>query len=175
MKIGVIPENLIERIGLALGKVPTPLQDTLVAMLLVRTIIVATKLGIFEALAADALRLEEVARRCQTSAQATEKLLNALVASAYLEFGEGKYRLAPVARTWLLKESPQSLHDNLLFRFVEWDIVENYEDYVRTGKPVDVHKTIKGEEEWGLYQRGMRSLAGPAAAEVVQRTPVPKN
>lgn len=174
MKIGVIPENLIERIVLSTGRVPTPLHDTLMAILLARTIMVATKLGVFEALAAGASRVEDIAQRCKTNPRATEKLLNALVSSAYVVGSDGMYELAPVARRWLLKASPESLYDNVLFRFFEWDVVEGCEDYVRTGKPLDVHKTVKSEEDWDLYQRGMRSLAGPVAAEVVQRTPVPK-
>ena len=174
MKIGVIPENPIERIVLALGHVPTPIHDTMIAMLLVRTIMVGTKVGVFEALAPAPLAADEVARRCNTNPPATEKLLNALVACGYLLASDGQYGLAPVTRKWLLKDSPQSLRDYTLFRFIEWDIVENCEDFVRTGKPVDVHNTIKGDENWALYQRGMRSLAGPAAAEVARRTPVPK-
>jgi hypothetical protein len=34
VKVGVIPESLAERIVLSLGRVPTPIMDTLMAMLL---------------------------------------------------------------------------------------------------------------------------------------------
>src|SRR2546421_9416585 len=51
MKLHAVPENLLERIALRAGVVPTHLGDTIVAMTLARTIMVATKLGIFEALA----------------------------------------------------------------------------------------------------------------------------
>ena len=51
MKIGAIPENVIERILLAAGSLPAPLLDTFQALLLARTVMAATKLGVFEALA----------------------------------------------------------------------------------------------------------------------------
>ncbi len=47
MRLDAVPENLLERIALQAGVVPTPLGDTIVAMTLARTIMVATKLGVF--------------------------------------------------------------------------------------------------------------------------------
>ena len=175
MKVGVIPENPLERVVLALGLVPAPLFETMSTMLLARTVIVATKLGIFEALAAGPLSGREVATRCNTHAVPTTKLLNALVGSGYLRLDNDQYSLAPVARKWVLESSPDSLRDNLLFRFMEWDLVEHYEDFIRTGVPLDVHSTVTSKEEWNLYQRGMRSLAALTASEVARRTPVPAN
>jgi SAM-dependent methyltransferase len=174
MKIGTIAENQIERDLLEAGLVPTPLMDTQFAYTLARTIMVGTKLGVFEALAPGALTASEVATHCKTDPGATEKLLNALAGADYLRAeGEG-YALAPVARKWLLKESPESLHDKMLFQFIEWDwIGRHYEDFVRSGEPLSAHETFS-DEEWGVYQRGMRSLAGTWASEVAQVTPVPK-
>ena len=37
MKLGIIPENMLERVALAAGVVPRPMLDTLVAILLART------------------------------------------------------------------------------------------------------------------------------------------
>lgn len=175
MKVGVLPENPIERLVLALGTVPTPLLDTMVTMLLARTIMVATRLGVFEALAARPLTSGDVAARCGTHPAPTTKLLNALVGAGYVRLAGDDYSLGPVSRKWLLADSVASLRDNVLFRFMEWDLVENYEDFVRSGTPLDVHKTVTSDEQWNLYQRGMRSLAALSAAEVAQRTPVPRD
>lgn len=175
MKIAVKPENHIERLALALGLVPTPLMETMFAMLLARTVMVATKLGIFEALAPGPLPAGEVAARCGTHPGPSTKLLNALVGAGYLRVEGEYYVLAPVTRKWLLRESPQSLHDNLLFRFMEWDIVTNYEEFMRTGTPLDVHESIASAEQWNLYQRGMRSLAAISGQEVARRTPIPNS
>lgn len=175
MKVRAIPENLAERAALAAGAVPTPLLESMIAMLLARTLMVGTRLGVFEALAAAPLAAAEVAERCRTHPGATTKLLNALVGAGYLRFDRGRYTLVPVARKWLLKGTPRSLYDNMLFRFMEWDFIAHYDEFVRTGRPLDVHETIKSDEDWNLYQRGMRSLAATSAAEVAARTPLPRH
>jgi SAM-dependent methyltransferase len=173
MKIGIKAENPIERAVLALGMVPTPLFETMMTMLLARTVMVATKLGVFEALAPAPLGAEDVARRCGTHPQATAKLLNALAGAGYARLDADRYSLTPLSRKWLLKDGPQSLHDNVLFRFMEWDLVGHYEEFIRSGVPLEMHATLKSEDGWSLYQRGMRSLAALSASEVAQRTPVP--
>lgn len=172
MRLGAIPENPIEWALLKAGQLPTPLLDTLVGMLLVRTILVGVKFGVFEALAAGPLAPAEAAGRIGADARATQKLLNALVGAKYLQYVDGRYALSPVSRKWLLPDSDPSLHDSILFRFLEWDLVEGFDEFLRTGKPLDVHENFTSDEEWNLYQRGMRSNAGVGAAEVARRTPV---
>ncbi len=173
MKIGAIPENMLERILLAADALPAPLLHTLQGLLLARTIMAATKLGVFEALGTGALTSAELAEQVRTDPRATQKLLNALVGAGYLRRHKQRYTLTPVVRKWLLKGSRRSLRDNVLFRFVEWKFIEGYEEFVRTGKPLRVHEEMS-TEEWGSYQRGMRSMAGLSAGEVARRTPVPK-
>jgi hypothetical protein len=75
MRLDAVPENLLERIALQAGVVPTPLGDTIVAMTLARAIMVATKLGVFEALAKQACTTHEAAARCGLDQHATEALL----------------------------------------------------------------------------------------------------
>src|SRR5437588_5858951 len=104
MRVGAIPESLLELLLAAAGAVPTPLIDTFQAMVRVRAIMVATKVGLFEALRAGPATAEQVAGRIATDPAATEKLLNGLVGAAYLRFRGGRYRLAPVARRWLLED-----------------------------------------------------------------------
>jgi len=174
MRVGVIPENLGERLALALGVVPTPLANTLVGLLLARTIMAATQLGIFDALERGPLTAEEVARRCDTDAAATGKILRSLVSADLLRVDGDGYRLAPVAAKWLRADSPRSLRDSVLFNFVEMDILGHLEDYVRTGTALDVHRLDVAPEVLDLYHRGMCSRAGLSVAEVARRTPVPK-
>ena len=166
-------ENPVERVILALGLAPGPFIENMTAMLLARTVMVATRLGAFEALASGPLSAPEVAARCGTHPAPTAKLLNALVGSGYVRADAERYVLTPVSRKWLLKDAPQSLHDNMLFRFMEWDFISHYDEFIRTGVPLDVHQNVTSDEQWGIYQRGMRSLAALAAPEVARRTPVP--
>jgi hypothetical protein len=99
MRLNAVPKNLFGRIALRAGVVPTPLGDTIVAMTLARTIMVATKLGIFEALGKGACTTHEIAIRCGGLDQhATEALLFALDGAGYVRCKEMRYTLAPVAK-----------------------------------------------------------------------------
>ncbi|HEV8578430.1 MAG TPA: methyltransferase [Thermoanaerobaculia bacterium] len=173
MKLGAVPENPIERIVNALGLSPQPLLDTHIAMLLARAVMEGSRLGVYQALANGPLTAAEIAERCGGHPRATRKLLDALAGCEYLRFENGRYSLAPMARKWLLPEAEQSLHDKMLLQFVEWDFIAHTGEYLRTGKPIDLHTSIS-QEEWGLYQRGMRSSSSTWAPEVARRTPVPK-
>jgi 2-polyprenyl-3-methyl-5-hydroxy-6-metoxy-1,4-benzoquinol methylase len=115
---------------------------------------------------------------------ATKKLVYALASNGYLRLaggrragganGHDRFELAPVARKWCLASSEPSLRDHLLLMELVWKWMEGYEDFVRTGVAVDVHRTL-ATAEWDLYQRGMRSLAGLLAAEVALRMPMPRS
>ncbi len=171
MRLNASPENLLERIALWAGVVPTPFGDTIVAMTLAQTIMVATKLGVFEVLAKGECTARELATGCGLDQHATEVLLFALAGAGYVYHKETCYILAPVARKWLLKSSPQSLYDYMLFNFLNWTWNERFEDFIRTGKPARIHQEMSNDE-WRVYQRAMRSLAGFSALEVSRRTPV---
>ena len=173
MRLNASPENLFERIALRAGVVPTPLGDTIVAMTLARTIMVATKLGVFEALAKAECNAQDIATRCGLDQHATEALLFALAGAGYVRSKGKRYALAPVAQKWLLKSSPRSLYDYMLFNFLNWSWDERFEDFLRTGEPAHIHQEMS-HDEWQMYQRAMRSLAGFSAFEVARRIPVPR-
>ena len=171
MKIRPVSENLVEFILSSLGVVPTPLLDTFQAIVRARAIMVATKLGIFEVLQDGPGSSLTVAQELQIDPRATEKLMSSLVGAGYLRCATAGYDLSHAARRWLLRNSPVSLHDNMLHRFLEWDAAGHFEDFVRSGKALNVHEGLS-REQWGIYQAGMRSLAGLMAPEVARRLPV---
>jgi 2-polyprenyl-3-methyl-5-hydroxy-6-metoxy-1,4-benzoquinol methylase len=173
MKLGAIPQSLLERVGKAVGLLPEPLLDTHIAMLLARAVMEGARLGVFEALKDAPLTAGEIAARRGGNERAMAKLLNALAGCGYLRFEEGRYALAPLTRKWLLPGTGQTLHDKMLFQFLEWDFIESLGGFVQTGKPLDIHATMT-PDQWGLYQRGMRSATSSWAPEVGKRTPVPK-
>src|SRR6185312_393659 len=174
MRLGAIPHGVVERIAFALGLVPTPLLDTIIALLLARTVMVATRLGVFETMAGQSRRVEEVAEQCGTAPDATRKLLDALVGTGYLHVHDGRYSLAPVARRWLLKDSPRSLHDAILMQFMDEQFIAQMETFVRTGTPIEIHEHMT-PETWDIYQRGMRSGARLTTPEVALRLPMPRH
>jgi SAM-dependent methyltransferase len=142
-------------------------------MLQTRTLLVATEIGIFEALGEGALPSSEVAGRCNTDDVATAKLLDALVGMGYLRASGHAYALTSSARKWLLKNSVYSLHDAVLFQSLNNRFLEHLEDYLRTGAPLHIHDHM-GPAEWDLYQRGMRSAASLFVSELVRRAHVPR-
>lgn len=129
---------------------------------------VATKLGVFDAVASKPGSALELAKQLGVDGGALEKLLNVLVSTSYLQYRDNRYLATSLSRRWLASDSPGSLHDNILLRFLEWQIVEATETYVRTGKSLDVHDRIENDQ-WNVYQRGMRSLARISAPEVARR------
>jgi hypothetical protein len=133
----------------------------------------AMKLGLFDAIGTERLSAEEVADRCQTHPISTGKILNALTVAGYICKAGEKYELAPVTRQWLVKDSPQPLHDYIRMQYLEWDWLTHCENYVSTGQPYMIHPHMT-EDEWGIYQRSMRALAGLNAAEVARLTPIPQ-
>jgi SAM-dependent methyltransferase len=172
MKLGLIAENQLEWLVIKLGLAPTPFTDNYLTLIIARAGIAATRLGVFEALAGGPLTAAEVAARCQSQPAAMETLLNTLLSLDYLRLRGGRYALKPRMRQWLLRSSPTSLHDVILFRDLNWEWMLQLEDFVRTGRPVDIHGTMQ-PAEWELYQKGMRNVAALGVPETVRVTPVP--
>ena len=173
MRIGAIAESALEWLALKLDFAPRALVDTHAAMLLARTVMAGTELKVFDALAARPLTAEETAAACGSAPGPTALLLDALAASSYLRFREGRFELTPRSRSWLLSTSDSSVRDKLLLQIVEWRWLEELEKFVRSGRPLDFHGTMTAEER-DLYHRGMRALAGIAGPEVAGRVPVPR-
>lgn len=173
MKIGLKPENPLEALALAVGLVPVPLGETLPTLLLTRALMAAARFGVTRALAEGPRTADEIAGRCGLHPGAARSLLDTLVGSDYLLLEEGRYALAPLGRKWLAPDSPVSLHDSLLYRYVEWDWIGRLDEYLQSGQPLDIHGEMSSEQ-WSLYQRGMLSLARISSGEVAARAPVPR-
>src|SRR5919199_6891954 len=173
MRFGAVAENPVEWVVKRLNLAPQPLLDTQMAFTLARVIMEGVRIGAFDALRDAPRTAREVAETCGTDPEATGKLLFALAGARYLKAADGRYKLARVARKWLLRDARGSLHDKLLFQFHEWDYVARSDEYLRTGKPLELHGGLLGDEGQRSYQRGMRSLAGALSWETIRRFPVP--
>src|SRR5215470_16510950 len=64
LKLGLVGDNLVERLTLLSGILPPGIFECWFGIMLARTIMAATKLDVFENLAAGPLTADEVARRC---------------------------------------------------------------------------------------------------------------
>jgi SAM-dependent methyltransferase len=147
MRLGAVPETPLEWLALRSGRIPTPLVDTHLAFAFARTLMVAVRLGVFEALADGDRTAGEVARRCSTADAPTARLLHALVGMGYLRPGStaDRVRLTRASRRWLTRASPDEVLDKVLFGFDEWRFVEGYEAYVRDGRAIDMHAALDRE------------------------------
>jgi len=105
MRLAAVPENLKESVALAAGLVPTPLIDTLVALLLAKTVIAATAIGVFDVLETEPITAVEIAERCGSDPEATEKLVRALYASKYISLIGNRFAPARVSRRWLSRKA----------------------------------------------------------------------
>lgn len=172
VRIGAIAENPMEALVARLNIAPRPLLETQMAYTLARVVMAGVKLGIFDCLAGGEASAEEVARRCETDPAATEKLMFALAGARYLKATDGGYALTAVSEKWLLSDGDHSLNDKLLLQLHEWEWMAHSEEYVRTGHPVELHEVL-ADDQWDIYQRGMRSMARALSDEAIRRMPVP--
>jgi SAM-dependent methyltransferase len=96
-----------------------------------------------------------------------------LIAMRYVELADGRYRLTKMSRRFMVGDRSKSVHDAVMMKFLEWRWLEGLEGFVRTGEPLDVHAELP-EDDWRLYQRGMRDMASFVAPEVASRIPMPE-
>lgn len=173
MKLRGIPESLPEAIAIALNLMPIPMLHTQLAFIAARSIMVASSLGIFEALGESDRTAEEVATNCCTDPRATKQLLNCLVGIGYARWRDGKYGIYRRHRKWLLRASSKSMVGKLGFLSTEWDLVSRLQGFVQSGQPINMHDTMS-REQWALYQDSMHELAAGLASEVAKRLPMPQ-
>jgi 2-polyprenyl-3-methyl-5-hydroxy-6-metoxy-1,4-benzoquinol methylase len=171
MHVGARPEGTLEWLAYQLDLAPVPIADTHVAFTAARAIMAGTSLGIFDAIANGGHSAESIAAACGTDVRATRALVDCLSALGYLRFRNGRYDNTRRVEKWLLARSPRSVRDKLLFQRVEWDLLAKLEDFVRTGKGLDLHATLR-EDDWTLYQNAMRALAVDNAPAVARRIPL---
>lgn len=171
MRVGLMTENPVESAILGTGMVPIAMLEAYAPMY-ARAIVIATKLGVFDALRDGDRSAASVAETCGTDLRATEKLLNLLVTMRYLRHRHGTYALARNARRWLMADAPASVREVILMKELEWTWIDRLEAFVRDGRPLDVHGTMS-PADWRAYQRGMRAQANPLATWLARRVPVP--
>jgi len=153
---------------------PGPIVD-LYGPFAAKSILVALRLGLFEALAPRPLRPEELARRLGVDERGVRLLLELLEALGYVGARGGSFRNTAATTKWMLAESSAGVAD--LFEFFEdmqqrWDVLE---EALREGKPIrrsaewfDSHPG-----SWDRYHAGLRAVASLSAPEIVGRVRIP--
>lgn len=170
MKLGIVGDNVVESLALSAGAVPEPVVLGAYGLFVSRMLLVAAKLGVFDALSEGPADSAALAAKLSVSAAGLERLLRALNGQGYLSRARGVYALRPVAKKWLARSSPSNLRDAVLFIEELWSWVGNLEEAVRTGASRRLHDDqVLSAESWGRYLRGLAAFARPAGAEIVRR------
>ena len=172
MRVGIIAQTLLERVALALGRIPEPIVEVFPPLVIARSIMAAERLGIFAALAREPQSLAALAQACQTDPRATAALLATLASAGYVTETRGAYRLAPKARRWLQPGDAADVGAFMRYNYLQWDWLGELERFIQTGEPVVAHERLSADD-WQVYQRGMAALARLVLPEVVWRAPLP--
>jgi acetylserotonin N-methyltransferase len=155
-----------------------PIWDLWLSSLWLPSITVAVELGLFESLKSDPATPDELAHRLELSPHGTRPLLQLLASLDMLVQHDGRFQLAPLARDYLLRDSPffwghvwslsidrspihASLRDNLLRK----SRTSNEAAQGEIVRPVEAWESGQlGPERAGHIARFMNSHSMAAAA-----------
>lgn len=172
MRVGIIPETLLERLALALGKIPEPIVEVFPPLVVARGIMAAARLGLFDTLSTGPQSLAALADACQTNPRATNALLALLASVGYVAETGGAWRLTPKARRWLQRGSPDDVGAYIRFNYLQWDWLGDLERFIQSGQPIAFHERLSADD-WRQYEAGMAVIARLTLPEVVWRVAPP--
>ena len=173
MRLGAIPEGLIERIGLLLGKVPTPIGEAMYSMPVARSLQVAQRTGILGALAEGPRDPAELAEHLGLQPTGTVRVLDVIATLGHVKQNpDGRYEMTKSGRTWLDPRSDTYLGDFLADTYHYWDWYAGLEDLVREGRHVELHGKAPDDPYWQSYIRGQYQMARLSSAEVAKAVPL---
>jgi len=173
MRIAATPDGAMERIGLMLNRLPTPIGEAMFAMPVARSLQVAQRTGMLTALAEDARDPAELAEHLGLQPTATELVLDVIASLGHLEVRpDGRYEMTDRARRWLDPGSEHYVGDFLADTAEYWQWWQGLEDLVRDGRHVELHDTPPDDPYWRSYIRGQYQLARLSSAEVAKAVPL---
>ncbi len=173
MRLGAIPDSFVERLGLLLGKVPTPIGEAMYSMPVARSLQVAQRTGILGALAEGPRDPAELAEHLGLQAKGTVRVLNVIATLGHVKQNpDGRYEMTKRGRSWLDPRSDTYLGDFLADTYEYWDWYAGLEDLVRDGKHVELHEKAPDDPYWQSYIRGQFQMARLSSSEVAKAIPL---
>jgi SAM-dependent methyltransferase len=170
MKYKAVPDTPDEATALASGEFYLPAVDLMMPLLQTRSIMAGVRLSLFETLRGGARMAKEVALELSLDAECVELVFRVLVCAGYLVRKGNQYELTELARKSMLRDGPLSLSGLAEFNYLSWEWIDKLEEVVRTGRGINIHRTMKEESAWENYQRAMLEFArfeAPLAAPLV--------
>lgn len=162
MRVATKADGLFDRLALTLapGLVPTPVLESFVAMMMARTIMAGTSLGVFRALDEQADDAAGLAGRLELDPRGADVLLTALHALGYVEECEGRFHNARQVERFLLPGARQSVESWVGdFTYDMWDTFGRLEETLRSGEPIGLHDRDADDPYWERYMRGLFDLS----------------
>ena len=173
MRIAAVPDGVVERLGLLLNKLPTPIGEAMYSMPVARSLQVAQRTGILGALAEGPRDPAELAEHLGLQATGTARVLDVIASLGHLkQLPDGRYEMTASGRPWLDPRSDTYLGDFLADTAHYWDWYAGLEDLVRDGTHVELHEKGPGDPYWRSYIRGQYQMARLSSAEVAKAIPL---
>lgn len=173
MRIAAVPDGLVERLGLLLGKLPTPIGEAMYSMPIARSLQVAQRTGILAALAEGPREPGELAEHLGLQKTGTERVLDVIASLGHVkQRPDGRYEMTASGRPWLDPRSDTYLGDFLADTAHYWDWYAGLEDLVRDGRHVELHEKAADDPYWQSYIRGQYQVARLSSAEVAKAIPL---
>lgn len=135
----------------------------------------ALKFDVFDAAKDSPQTIEQIAQKTKLHPRGLRSLMNILTTRGYFEYKDGKFGLTKISKKWCLKESPDNMRCFMRYvNEVQWNELSYLEEFLRTGKGLQVHDTYT-EEQWHSYQLGQEDLARMFAKQAAKMTPMTSN
>ncbi len=173
--------NVLERLLARLNLLPVPLFDTPLAPGITKALVTACELGAFEALSAQPLSLDDLAKGLQCHPLGLQLLLQLLVSAGYLRLRRGLYRNSRMARRWLTSASPVNIAPYIIHSpdiVAIWDrmpeVVREYRQVMRMPYEEDASRP-ETQEALARHYAGLASLAMALGGDIVRRVHLPKD
>ena len=171
MRYGTIPKGLKERLAAVFGVVPFPMLDVLIAPLQARALIAAQRAHVFKALGENDATSAELAKKLALDESCLDLVLRLLASMGYVKRRAGAWSLSRLGRKHFGRGAPNPFGDFVAFGAPQWEWIGRLEDVLKTGKGVEIHRSLQGLD-WNLYQRAMAEGARDFAAFVAKELPV---
>lgn len=173
MRIAAVPDGPVERLGLLLNKLPTPIGEAMYSMPVARSLQVAQRTGMLAALAEGPREAGELAEHLGLQATGTARVLDVIASLGHVrQRPDGRYEMTKSGRPWLDPRSETYLGDFLADTAYYWDWYAHLEDLVRDGTHAELHGKGADDPYWQSYIRGQHQLARLSSAEVAKAIPL---
>jgi SAM-dependent methyltransferase len=171
VRYGTIPKGVKERLAALLGAVPYPMLDVLVAPVQARALIAASRTSVFKALGEQARSSADLARALVLDESCLDLVLRLLASMGYVKRRDSVWSLTRLGLKHFGPHASNPFGDFAAFGAPQWDWITRLDDVLRTGRGVEIHRTLQGDD-WNLYQRAMAEGARDFAAFVAKEVPV---